>query len=109
MSRASYSGRLWRVARVPEKLFLDLLRGSLCALCVSAVAFVTLSGRRLSLNLPAMPVRRAAIHPTLALLLLLAATGCQGPRPARAFVDQARRLHTDALVSAVDRQPDLAE
>jgi predicted Zn-dependent protease len=56
-----------------------------------------------------MPVRRTALLPTLA-LLLLAAAGCQGPKPARAFVDQARRLHADALVSAVDRrQPDLAE
>jgi predicted Zn-dependent protease len=55
-----------------------------------------------------MPVRRTVLLATLA-LLLLASTGCQGPRPARAFVDQARRLHTDALVSAVDRQPDLAE
>ena len=52
---------------------------------------------------------RPALFATLT-LLLVAATGCQGPRPARAFVDQARRLHTDALVSAVDRQqPELAE
>jgi len=56
-----------------------------------------------------MPARSAAFSIPLA-LLLLAATGCQGPRPAKAFVDQARRLHTDALVSAVDRQqPELAE
>ena len=41
--------------------------------------------------------------------LLLAAIGCQGPRPSKAFVEQARKLHADALVSAVDRQPELSE
>ena len=42
--------------------------------------------------------------------LLGVLAGCRGPRPAKAFVEQARKLHADALVSAVSRQqPDLAE
>ena len=44
-----------------------------------------------------------------ALLTLSVAGGCGGPRPSRAFVEQARRLHSDALVSAVGSAPDLAE
>jgi predicted Zn-dependent protease len=43
------------------------------------------------------------------LLLVASACGCNGPRPSRVFVEQARRLHGDALVSAVSRDPDLAE
>ena len=56
-----------------------------------------------------MPESRAALKIVGTLLLLAAASGCRGPRPARAFVEQARRLHGDALVSAVTREPDLAE
>jgi predicted Zn-dependent protease len=56
-----------------------------------------------------MPAPRPALVVPAIVLLAFAATGCRGPKPARAFVDQARRLHTDALVSAVSRQPDLAE
>ena len=52
---------------------------------------------------------RAVLKIAATLLLLLGASACRGPRPAKAFVEQARRLHTDALVSAVSRQPDLAE
>jgi predicted Zn-dependent protease len=52
----------------------------------------------------------ARLTPRVTLVLLLAsAFGCHGPRPSRAFVEQARRLHSDALVSAVSRDPDLAE
>jgi predicted Zn-dependent protease len=53
--------------------------------------------------------RRFGVAPAVVLLLLGAAAGCGGPRPSRAFVEQARRLHDDALVSAVGRAPDLAE
>ena len=57
-----------------------------------------------------MPDSRGALKIVAVLLVLpLLAAGCRGPRPARAFVEQARRLHADALVSAVSRQPDLAE
>jgi predicted Zn-dependent protease len=44
-----------------------------------------------------------------AVLLPALLSGCNGPRPARAFVEQARRLHTDALVSAVAQEGDLNE
>ena len=48
--------------------------------------------------------------PVLAVSLLLAlAPGCNRPRPAQAFVQQARRLHVDALASAVCREGDLGE
>ena len=56
-----------------------------------------------------MPPPRDALGLLVPLLFLLTTTGCRGPRPARAFVEQARRLHTDALVSAVAREPDLSE
>jgi predicted Zn-dependent protease len=42
-------------------------------------------------------------------LLLIGAAGCSGPKPARAFVDQAGQLHSDALVSGVARDVDLSE
>lgn len=56
-----------------------------------------------------MPAPRAALTFVVTCLLLSAAGGCNAPRPARAFVEQAQRLHTDALVSAVAREPDLNE
>jgi len=56
-----------------------------------------------------MPVPRPAPPAVATLLLLALSAGCHGPRPAKAFVDQAQRLHTDALVSAVAREPDLSE
>ena len=56
-----------------------------------------------------MAQARPPVLKLAAMLLLCAAAGCAGPRPSRAFVEQARRLHADALVSAVGRAPDLAE
>ena len=55
-----------------------------------------------------MPRPRRAFAIPVA-FLLLASAGCHGPRPAKAFVEQARRLHSDALVSAVSRDPSLSE
>lgn len=52
---------------------------------------------------------RLRIPAAVALAVLLAAAGCKGPRPSRAFVAQAKRLHSDALVSAVSREPRLNE
>lgn len=56
-----------------------------------------------------MPALRNAPALAAILLLLSIITGCKSPRPAGAFVRQAGRLHADALVSAVSRQPTLAE
>ena len=56
-----------------------------------------------------MPAPRAATPLVLTILVLSAGAGCNAPRPARVFVEQAQRLHADALVSAVSRQPDLNE
>ena len=57
-----------------------------------------------------MPRLRPPVGPAAAALRWLSfAAGCGGPRPARAFVEQARRLHNDALVSAVSRDGRLGE
>lgn len=56
-----------------------------------------------------MPAPRIAPALPVILLLLSAVAGCNGPRPAGAFVRQADRLHADALVSAVSRESTLAE
>lgn len=51
-----------------------------------------------------MNAARAAL---IATFLCLTLTGCNGPKPARAFVEQADQLHRDALVSAVAPADDL--